>query len=39
MNELTIIDHQGKKVIDSRQVSEMVGKEHKHLLRDIKGYS
>ena len=25
-------------VIDSRQVAEMVGKEHKNLLRDISGY-
>ena len=24
--------------LDSREVAEMVGKQHKHLLRDINGY-
>lgn len=38
MNELTVINHNGHFVIDSREVAEMVGKEHKNLLRDIKGY-
>jgi Rha family phage regulatory protein len=38
MNDLTIIDYQGKKAIDSRQVAEMVEKNHADLLRSIKGY-
>ena len=38
MNELTVINYKGKHVIDSRIVAEMVGKEHKHLLRDIQVY-
>lgn len=35
---LKIIKHENQLVIDSRQVAEMVGKEHAHLMRDIKGY-
>ena len=38
MNALTITNHNGADVIDSRQVAEMVGKQHKNLLRDITGY-
>lgn len=38
MNELTVINYDGQLVIDSREVAEMIGKEHKNLLRDIKGY-
>lgn len=38
MNELTIINHDGTLVADSREVAEWVGKDHPHLLRDIKGY-
>lgn len=38
MNELTVINYQGKYVIDSRIVAEMVDKRHDHLLRDINGY-
>lgn len=38
MNKLKVIDHNGAPVVDSREVAEMVGKEHKHLLRDIRGY-
>ncbi|MBP3037950.1 Rha family transcriptional regulator [Bacillaceae bacterium Marseille-Q3522] len=38
MSNLTILSHDGQLVTDSRDVAEMVGKEHKHLLRDIKGY-
>jgi len=38
MNNLTIINQDGQLLVDSRQVAEMVGKEHSHLLRDIKGY-
>lgn len=29
MNELTVLDYQGAKVIDSREVAKMTGKEHK----------
>jgi len=38
MKDLTIINQDGQLLVDSRQVAEMVGKEHSHLLRDIKGY-
>lgn len=38
MNNLTIIKHEGINVTDSREVAEMIGKEHKNLLRDIQGY-
>jgi Rha family phage regulatory protein len=39
MNELTIIKHENKNYIDSREVAEIIGKEHCHLLRDIRGYA
>lgn len=35
---LTVIQHCGIEVIDSREVAEMTGKDHAHLLRDIGGY-
>jgi Rha family phage regulatory protein len=38
MKELTIINQDGILLVDSREVAEMIGKEHKNLLRDIKGY-
>lgn len=38
MNDLTIINHGGTLVTDSREVAEWVGKDHKHLLADIRGY-
>ena len=38
MNELNVIQHNGVDVIDSRDVAQMVGKQHKNLLRDIGGY-
>lgn len=38
MNELTVISQNGKLLVDSREVAEMVDKRHDHLLRDIKGY-
>ena len=38
MNGLTVFNHDGRLVVDSRQVAEMVGKEHKNLLQDIRGY-
>ncbi|NBI84470.1 hypothetical protein D3Z48_20940, partial [Clostridiaceae bacterium] len=38
MNELQVINHKGTQAVDRREVAEMVGKEHKNLLRDINGY-
>lgn len=38
MTELKVIDFHGKEVIDSRDVAVMVEKNHKDLLRDIRGY-
>jgi Rha family phage regulatory protein len=38
MNNLTIINHNGQPVADSREVAEVTGKQHAHLMRDIKGY-
>lgn len=38
MSELQIINLNGKHVTDSRDVAQMVGKEHAHLLRDIRNY-
>ncbi|MCM0758061.1 Rha family transcriptional regulator [Sporomusa sphaeroides DSM 2875] len=38
MNNLMIIDHNGHKVIDSRQVAEMTEVRHSDLLEKIKGY-
>lgn len=38
MNDLTIINRNGQLFADSREVAEMVEKDHKNLLRDIKGY-
>lgn len=38
MNQLKIISQNGKLLTDSRDVAEMVGKQHSHLLRDIEGY-
>ena len=37
-NELSVFQYNDVDVIDSRQVAEMIGKQHKHLLRDIAGY-
>lgn len=39
MNHLQVIQHDGIEVVDSREVAEMVGKQHAHLMRDIKGYA
>lgn len=39
MTELKIVSMDGQLVTDSRDVAEMIGKEHKNLLRDIKGYA
>ena len=38
MQELTLIKQNGAAYIDSREVAEAIGKEHKNLLRDIRGY-
>ena len=38
MKELTIIDRSGVDVVDSREVAEAIGKQHAHLMRDIKNY-
>lgn len=36
---LQVINHNGIEVVESREVSDMIGKQHAHLMRDIKGYS
>lgn len=36
--DLTIINQNGKLLVDSREVAEMIGKKHAHLMRDIQGY-
>ena len=38
VKELKVMNHEGKLVTDSRDVADMVEKEHKHLMRDIRGY-
>lgn len=38
MNELTIINHNGQKTIDSREVAEMIDKRHSDLLESIDGF-
>jgi len=38
MKDLTIINQDGQLLVESRQVAEMVGKNHKDLLRDIRIY-
>ena len=38
MKELKVFDFNGKNVIDSRLVAEMIGMQHKELLRKIRGY-
>lgn len=38
MNKLQIINKNGVEVVDSREVAEMTGKEHRNLIRDIRGY-
>jgi len=39
MNKLTVIKQNGGAYIDSREVAEAIGKNHKDLLRDIRGYT
>jgi len=38
MNQLNVSLVNGAEVIDSREVAEVIGKQHKHLLADIRGY-
>lgn len=38
MNSLKVVEHNGELVTDSRMVAEMVEKQHKDLLRDIRSY-
>lgn len=38
MQELQIVEQNNTHYVDSREVAEMVGKEHKHLIRDIENY-
>ena len=38
MNDLKLVVENGKLVADSREVAEMIGKDHAHLCRDIAGY-
>ena len=38
MTNLTVFQHDSTDVVDSRQVAELVEKQHKNLLRDIDGY-
>lgn len=38
MNQLKIIKHGATETVDSREVAEMIGKRHDHLIRDIGGY-
>ena len=38
MNNLTVFQHDSIDVVDSRQVAEIIGKRHDHLIRDIKSY-
>lgn len=38
MKDLMVLKHKGINVVDSREVAEMIGKKHAHLMRDIQGY-
>lgn len=38
MNDLQIVNHGGQLYTDSREVANMIGKDHAHLMRDIDGY-
>lgn len=38
MSQLQIIQQNGQLLVDSREVAEMIGKQHHNLLRDIDGY-
>lgn len=38
MNELIVFNFHDAEVVDSREVAEWIGKNHKELLRDIRNY-
>lgn len=38
MQEITIKNYKGINVTDSREVAQMIGKQHSNLMRDIRGY-
>lgn len=38
MNEVRLLNFEGNSVLDSRDVAEMIGKTHAHLIRDIDRY-
>lgn len=38
MQDLQVVEQNNEFYVDSREVAEMVGKEHKHLIRDIENY-
>ena len=38
MGKILLLSFEGQNVLDSRDVAEMVGKQHAHLMRDIHGY-
>ncbi|SET56323.1 phage regulatory protein, rha family [Natronincola peptidivorans] len=38
MKDITVMNQNGRLLVDSRDVSAMVEKEHRHLLRDIRNY-
>lgn len=38
MSNLTVVNHEGNYVVDSREVAQMIRKRHDNLIRDIKGY-
>lgn len=38
MSDLAVFDRDGQLYINSREVAKMIGKDHRHLLRDIDGY-
>ena len=38
MNDLTVFNRGGQLYTDSHDVAKMVGKDHAHLMRDIKKY-
>lgn len=35
---MKLLNFEGRSVLNSRDVAEMIGKEHKHLMRDIRTY-
>ena len=38
MKELKVLNHNGTLVVGSRDVANMIGKDHRHLMRDINSY-